>query len=89
MDFSLEESLQYIEENTQLSFTTMNDSFVLVKQKEASFLCGYILDKETRKPLISATIQSKNNNAVSDEKGFFQVKIEQENETISIRFFGV
>ena len=87
-DFSLEESLRYLEKNSDLSFTKMTDSLVVVKQKEDKFLCGYILDKETLKPLIAATLQSKNNNAVADENGFFKLKIENETETISIRFLG-
>ncbi|MDP2687321.1 MAG: TonB-dependent receptor [Aequorivita sp.] len=88
IDFSLEESLQYLEKNSKLSFAKMSDTLVLVKQKEAGFLCGYIIDKETSKPLASATIQNKNNYAVSDENGFFQLKIENEDKTISIRFLG-
>ncbi len=88
LHFSLEESLRYLEKNTQLSFTKMDDSFVLVKQKEALLVCGYISDKVTRKPLMGATIQSKNNHAVSDEKGFFQLNVEKETETIRIRFLG-
>jgi len=88
VDISLEESLQYIEKNSNLSFTKMNDTLVLVKQKETRFLCGYIRDKETAKPLISATIQNKKNYAVSDENGFFQLKLENEDEIISIRFLG-
>lgn len=88
IDFSLEESLQYLEKNSKLLFTKMNETLVLVKPKEAGFLCGYIIDKETLKPLIAATVQSKKNYAVCDENGFFQLKIENETETISIRFLG-
>ncbi len=88
IEFSLDESLEYLEKNSKLSFTKMNDTFVLVKQKDAAFLCGYIIDKETLKPLIAATVQNKKNYAVSDETGFFRLKIENETETISIRFLG-
>lgn len=87
-DISLEESLQYLEAKNRLSFTKMNDVLILVKPRRTLLLCGYIVDKETLKPLISATAQNKNNYAVSDEHGFFEIKSENENETISIRFLG-
>ena len=88
IDFSLEKSLHYLEENSNLSFLKTNDSLVLVKQKELGILCGYLLDKETLQPLIGATLQSKNNNTISGENGFFQLKVENETEIISIRFLG-
>ncbi len=88
IDFSLEESLKYLEKNSKLSFTKMDDTLILVQQKEAVFLCGYIIDKETLKPLVAATVQNQKSYAVSDDTGRFRLKIENETEKISIRFLG-
>lgn len=86
--FSVAESLQYLEANTGLQFTLMGADLVLVQQKDSSLFCGFIKDEKTRKPLASATIQSKNGYAVSDENGFFQINIEDETQQLTIRYLG-
>ncbi len=85
---SLDTSLFYLENNTGLLFTKMNDNLILIKQKEAVFLCGYLKDIDNQNPLVFATIQSAENYEVTDENGFFQLKIESEFEKINIRFLG-
>lgn len=87
-DLSLQEALQYLENNTGLKFIKMDDNFVLVIQKNERFLCGYLKDKESLKPLAFATIQSKQNATVSDENGFFKLNVESDFEQINIRFLG-
>jgi len=85
---TLKESLQYLEQNTNLSFTSLNDSFVLISLKNSLVLCGYLKSSENALPMVSATVQGMRNSAVSDEFGFFQLEVENKNEMITIRHLG-
>ncbi len=87
-NLSLKEVLNYLENNTNLLFTILSDSIVLVKPKEGIVLCGYLKDKDNLMPLVEASIQSFNSSAISDENGFFQIKIEDFIQPITIRYLG-
>jgi len=88
LNLSLPESIMYLEENTNLSFTSLNDSFVLISLKASLFLCGYLKSSENALPIVSATVQGIRNSTVSDELGFFQLEVEDKNEIITIRHLG-
>jgi len=88
LNLSLPESIKYLEQNTNLSFTSLNDSFVLISLKASLFLCGYLKSSENALPIVSATVQGIRNSTVSDELGFFQLEVEDKDETISIRHLG-
>lgn len=85
---SLDEALDYLENQTGLLFSVLSDGIVLVKPKEDKMLCGYVKDKDNLQPLASATVQSLNNSTTTDENGFFQIKIESITQPITIRFIG-
>ncbi|MFD0836032.1 carboxypeptidase-like regulatory domain-containing protein [Mariniflexile aquimaris] len=85
---SLNESLTYLETQTGLSFSIMSDGIVLVKPKESLVLCGYLKDKDNSQPLASATIQTSNNFTTTNENGFFQIKVTNITQPITIRFLG-
>ncbi|MEN3324350.1 TonB-dependent receptor [Mariniflexile soesokkakense] len=85
---SLNEALTYLEDQTGLLFSIMSDSIVLVKPKEFMVLCGYLRDKDNLQPLASATVQTLNNSTITDENGFFQIKVENITQPITIRFLG-
>jgi hypothetical protein len=83
-----EEVLTFLEINTNLSFSKLSDSLILVKPKVDIVLCGYVKDKDNLQPLVSATIQTFKNSTTTDENGFFQIKIEDFIQPITIRFLG-
>ena len=85
---SFSEVLIYLERKTGLSFLMMSDSIVLVKPKNDLVLCGYLKDSDNFEPIVSGTIQTENNSIISDENGFFEIKIENTKQPISIRFLG-
>lgn len=85
---SLIYTLDYLEKSTSLSFILTDSNFVIVKPKEGLVLCGYLKDKDNLQPLSSATIQGVKNSTMSDENGFFQLKINSEYEQIMIRHLG-
>jgi len=85
---SLTDVLAYIEKTTGLTFTIMNNNFILVKPKEGLVLCGFIKDIDNLTPLVNATIQGLKNSTISDKNGFFQLNIGSELEQITIRYLG-
>lgn len=84
----LPEILTYLESNTGLSFTWMNDSFILIKPRTDIILCGYLKGKDNLQVLPFATVQTPNNFATSNESGFFKIKIKNASELITIRYLG-
>lgn len=87
-DYTLEEALNDLRSKTNLSFTLISNNIVLIKQEDGTLICGYIKDKDTGAPLVSATIQHSENSVITDESGFFQLKISDISASISIRYLG-
>ncbi|MCF8272721.1 MAG: TonB-dependent receptor [Flavobacteriaceae bacterium] len=82
------EVLTFLESNTNLLFSKLSDGLILVKPKDDIMLCGYVKDKDNFQPLVSATIQTLKSSTTTDENGFFQIKIEDFAQPITIRFLG-
>jgi hypothetical protein len=80
--------LHYLETSTGFEFTLMTDKMVLVKQRKTLILCGYIKDELSSKSLSSATIQSQKHLVTSNDIGYFELKLNTENDIIEIRHLG-
>ncbi|TGV02719.1 TonB-dependent receptor plug domain-containing protein [Flavivirga rizhaonensis] len=87
-NLSLEEVLTYLENNTTLSFTLMGDRFVLIKPTTDIILCGYLKRKDNLEVLSSATVQTSDSFTTSDKNGFFQIKVKNPLQLITIRYLG-
>ncbi|MEZ4802038.1 MAG: TonB-dependent receptor plug domain-containing protein [Gelidibacter sp.] len=87
-DLTFTEVLEYLRTQTGLQFTVLNDQFVSIKIKEGWTVCGYLKSKDTQLGLMAATVQSEKNATVTDENGFFQLTVQNPNQTISIRYLG-
>jgi len=87
-DFSLQESLTYLEQKTNLSFSILNENLILISQKSPLLLCGYLKNIDNNLPVISASIQGQQDSTISDEDGFFQLQATSEDEIITIRHIG-
>ncbi|AUP80827.1 TonB-dependent receptor [Flavivirga eckloniae] len=85
---SLQGIVSYLENNTGLSFTLMGDNFILVKPNTERVLCGYLKGKDNLQTLPFATVQTPNSFTTSNENGFFQIKIKDEADLVTIRFLG-
>jgi hypothetical protein len=85
---TLTEVVDYLNKSSDLVFIIMNNTFVLVKPREALILCGFIKDKDNLNPLQNVTIQGLKNSTISDENGFFRLSITSEFEHITIRHLG-
>jgi len=86
--FTLKETLNYLQQKTVLTFTLLNESLILVSKKSSLVLCGYLKNLDNQMPVDFASIQGHKNSTISDEKGFFQLEVESENETITFRHIG-
>ena len=84
-DISLQEVLTYLEQNTGLTFSILNESLILVAQKSILVLCGYLKNIENNLPISSASVHGHKNSTLSDEKGFFRLELSNENEVITIQ----
>lgn len=87
-NFSLQEALTYFEQHTNLSFSLLNDNLILVSTKSSMVLCGHLINVDNQMPVALASIQGGESSAISDEDGFFQLEVNNENERITIRHIG-
>ena len=71
-NFSLEETLNYLQQNTALTFTLSNENLVLVSQKSALSLCGYLKNMDNHTPVVLASISGSKSSTVSNESGYFR-----------------
>ena len=84
---SFKEAIAFLEKHTSFKFSILNN-FVSITAKEGLFLCGYIKEITSKKPIISATIQGDKSSVISNKNGYFQLEVENENETLIIRHLG-
>ena len=85
---SLDEALDDLRTKTGLLFTKLQDNFISVKARGTIQLCGYLKDKDTQEPLVSATVQGAKRAVISDNNGYFELTISSLEEEINIRYLG-
>ena len=86
-EMSFSESLHYIQEHTNLIFEVLDNKIVSIKRAELK-LCGYLKDQNTQEPIANATIQGNKISAITDENGYFELKLDTKNGIITIRHIG-
>ncbi len=86
-NISLQDALNYLETTTGLLFT-LNGSFVLIQPGKEIVFCGFLKDNDDLRVLPKATIQTQNGFTTSDENGFFEIKVENVSQHITIRYLG-
>lgn len=86
-DLSFLQVLSYLRESTGLVFTLLNNNFVSISKREGLSVCGYLMSKD-KTPLVAATIQSSKNATITDENGFFELKIDNESDIVIFRYLG-
>jgi uncharacterized protein YunC (DUF1805 family) len=88
VNISFQQVISYLEKQTALKFTMLRNSFVSITTDKAYVLCGFIKDIESKKPIVAATIQGLHSSVISDENGYFEIEVTQENENIRIQHLG-
>ncbi len=86
--FDLSQSLDYLNKETELTYTNLGNTFISVTANSQTFLCGYIVDKDTQEPLVSATVLANSASSVTDNSGYFELVLSGTSEMITIRYLG-
>ena len=81
---TLQKKLNYITEKTQLKFEFISKKYISVinNQKLDKPLCGYLLDEETKEPIIGAFLQitATNSSAITNDLGYFELNVKSAND---------
>ena len=81
---TLQEKLNYITEKTQLKFEFISKKYISVinNQKLDKPLCGFLLDEETKEPIIGAFLQitATNSTAITNDLGYFELNVKSAND---------
>ena len=88
-NLTLKETVNYLQKKTGLAFQFLNNKFIAIKVKNTVlFVCGYVIDNDSKFPLEAVTIKGKNSQTTSDAYGYFKLKVTQDNETLTLRHLG-
>ncbi|MFI0426338.1 MAG: TonB-dependent receptor plug domain-containing protein [Flavobacterium sp.] len=81
---TLQEKLNYITEKTKLKFEFISKKYISVinNQKLDKPLCGFLLDEETKEPIIGAFLQitATNSTAITNDLGYFELNVKSAND---------
>ena len=80
--------LDNLHRQTGLIFTTLDNHFVTIKKPNGITICGYLKSIESQSPLVSATILSGNTTTITNEKGFFELTNQSDDNVLIIRHLG-
>ncbi len=84
---SLQESLDLLSQQTQLSFVFVSDTIISIKQSSIH-LCGYLKDKDTGEALPYVVIQNANKGTIANDEGYFELKEVSRDDLIRIQHLG-
>ncbi|MFK7833232.1 MAG: TonB-dependent receptor plug domain-containing protein [Winogradskyella sp.] len=83
---SLPEKVKKLNEQTNLIFKKVSDAIITISKPIT--ICGYLIDEFSEKPLQDATINGTLDYAISDQNGYFEIKLNSEEELVTIRHLG-
>jgi hypothetical protein len=83
----LSQAISFLERSTNLKFEFISDRVVVIRSI-SQMICGYIKDKDSNEPLVFATIQIGTAGTITNEEGYFQLKISGSSNNMVIRHFG-
>lgn len=76
-EFSLEQSIAFLEKHTQITFTFLTNREILIsKQEPVVSICGYLTDAISGKPIEEALISVLNTktSTTTNNSGYFEIK---------------
>jgi len=83
---TLNQEIRRLENETSLKFSKIGANVIVITKP--TVICGYLQEVSSEQPLVGATVQSRTNNTVSDDNGFFEIEVANIDEEIEIRFLG-
>lgn len=92
-EVSLKAYLDYLEQESNLSFKMLNARYIVVTEKKANknfSVCGFLIDEKTNNPIRNASIWIENTSigVSSNHKGYFELKDVQSDRVIRIDYLG-
>ena len=88
-DMPLKKAVAFLEQQTGLIFSFLDDNYITIKQKSGAFvICGYIKDADTRLPVATASLKASKTYAISDEQGYFTLKVAHLHDTVRVSRLG-
>ncbi|WP_104734963.1 TonB-dependent receptor [Hanstruepera ponticola] len=88
LELDIESVLINLQNQTALTFSRLDDHFILIKSKVQNTFCGYVKSFYDDIPIPLATIQNGSNGAVADANGYFELNLMENNKTIEVRALG-
>ncbi len=90
---TFEQTLDYIEKETGLIFTTLSSNFISINKRRKSsisslYICGFIKEATTNRVIDNVTIRTKGASTISNPQGFFELEISGSKELILIDHIG-
>ncbi|MFK5879138.1 MAG: TonB-dependent receptor [Flavobacteriaceae bacterium] len=83
---TLQEVVNFLQDNTPLNFTLLQDNVVAISNKKSSFyICGYLVDIDTGEAISNVAIQTNNQNTISDVNGYFELVDVPTNQLVSLQ----
>jgi hypothetical protein len=88
-DLNFEEVISYLKNKTGLLFQFLENNFIVINHSgDSNIVCGYLIDKELGVAIEGVSIFGKNNYAISDSFGYFELKLTKNDESITFRHLG-
>lgn len=84
-ELTLDETIDYLIENTPLTFTYLSKTNILISNKnQGNYICGYLFDPVLKTFIEDASITILNNQTISNSAGFFKFENISENQLVQI-----
>ncbi|PNQ75432.1 TonB-dependent receptor [Hanstruepera neustonica] len=87
-DLSIEDLIIFLETQSKLIFSRLNDSIILIKHHPKNLLCGYIKSSIDNLPIPLATLQKGTKGIVADNNGYFEISDYKPDDSYEIRALG-
>ncbi len=88
---TLEETLNFLKNKTDLEFKLIDDRYIAIYQDTIEgdlSVCGTLINTETGRPIAGATVIGKASAMVTDKAGFFSMNGITADETLTVNYLG-
>ena len=86
---SFNEAIEFLQKASGLTFNIIENKLIAIsKEGSNNYICGFIIDNETREPLSGVTVIATDRYTVSDELGYFKLQLTNNNATVIFSHVG-
>ena len=88
-NYSIEEVIDYLRHIPGLNFEFQKNNHITINRINYNeYICGYVIDDETRNPVPDAMVIVGNSNSTTDSYGFFRLKSKEGEDSVIIESLG-